>query len=263
MATIMALALGATMMPGMGIAFANEDSPAAANTATDDSDSAPDTALEISTDSYTMRVNQIIYITYPDNDGVIKYKSSNKEVATVSKSGKVVAKKAGKATITSTGQTKQLQLALTVKKSNFKPVAIKKLSRYSYFKKYMTSAQFQKAYNKALKVVLPLGDLSKKKQLMGITSALWQMVDSMTYSMKTPHYNDPYGYLIKKTASCAGCTRATGLCLDILGIKYEHVNENQYTHQWARVKVGKKYWICDAFGMYCGEEPGVRQHPYL
>lgn len=43
----------------------------------------------------------------------------------------------------------------------------------------------------------------------------------------------------------------------------EHVNENKYAHQWCRVKVGKKYWICDAYGLYCGSEPGKRKHPYF
>lgn len=90
------------------------------------------------------------------------------------------------------------------------------------------------------------------------------MADSgMVYSMSSPHYNDPYGYFILHTASCAGCTRATGLCLNILGIPYEHVNENQYSHQWCRVNVNGTYWICDAYGLYCGPEPAPYTHPYL
>lgn len=54
--------------------------------------------------------------------------------------------------------------------------------------------------------------------------------------METPHYNDPYGYFILHTASCAGSTRATGLCLN---------------------------WICDPFGLYCGPEEAPYEHPYL
>ena len=77
------------------------------------------------------------------------------------------------------------------------------------------------------------------------------------------HYNDPYGYFVLGSASCAGCTRATGLCLNVLGISYEHVNENQYSHQWCRVPVGDTYWICDAYGLYCGPEPAPCQHPYF
>ena len=105
---------------------------------------------------------------------------------------------------------------------------------------------------------------SKEEQMIGIAVGLRSLFESgMKYSMKAKHYNDPYGYFIKKCASCAGCTRATGLCLNMLGYKYEHVNENQYSHQWARVKVGKQYWIVDAFGLYVGKEPAKRKHPYL
>ena len=65
-------------------------------------------------------------------------------------------------------------------------------------------------------------------------------------------------------ASCAGCTRTTGLCLNMLGIPYEHVNENQWSHQWCRVPMPDgSYWICDAYGLYCGPEPAPYQHPYL
>lgn len=49
----------------------------------------------------------------------------------------------------------------------------------------------------------------------------------------------------------------------MLGIPYEHVNENQYSHQWCRVPVGDTYWICDAYGLYSGPEPAPYQHPYF
>ena len=122
------------------------------------------------------------------------------------------------------------------------------------------------AYQEALKVVTPLALMSREDQLYGIASALRAVVDdgSMAYSMEANHYNDPYGYFVLRTASCAGCARATALCLDILGIPYEHVNENQYSHQWCRVPMEDgSYWICDAFGLYCGPEPEPYQHPYF
>lgn len=81
------------------------------------------------------------------------------------------------------------------------------------------------------------------------------------YSTDEPHYNDPYGYFVSGVASCAGCARATGLCLDMLGIPYEHVNENQWSHQWCRVNMGDSYWICDAYGLYVGAEPAPYEHP--
>ena len=109
-----------------------------------------------------------------------------------------------------------------------KLVPLKKLERYQYFRKYMSDKELDAAYKK-----------------------------------ETKHYNDPYGYLVKGVASCAGCARTTGFCLNMLGIHYTHVNEGKYSHQWARVKVGNEYWICDAYGLYCGPEPAVNKHPYL
>lgn len=128
----------------------------------------------------------------------------------------------------------------------------------------MTDQQLKKTYNAAVKVVKPLRNLSKKEKLMGVAVELREMFDrGMSYSMTSAHYDDPYGYLVLKEASCAGCARTVGFCLNVLGINYEHVGENQYSHQWARVKVGKEYWICDPYGLYCGPEPAARKHPYF
>ena len=116
----------------------------------------------------------------------------------------------------------------------------------------------------AAEIVTPYIGSTREEQLYGIASTIRAIFDSgMTYSMSDAHYNDPYGYFILGSASCAGCTRATGLCLNMLGIPYEHVNENQYSHQWCRVEVNGTYWICDAFGLYCGPEPEPYKHPYL
>ena len=146
------------------------------------------------------------------------------------------------------------------------PVPLKQLANYKSLKRKMTDAEFEQAYQEALKIVTPLALMSREDQLYAIASALRSMVDDGTvaYSTDTPHYNDAYGYLVLHVASCAGCTRTTGLCLNILGIPYEHVNENQWGHQWCRIPMDDgTYWICDAYGLYCGPEPAPYQHPYL
>ena len=110
----------------------------------------------------------------------------------------------------------------------------------------------------------PLANLSMEAQLYGIALAVRVITEkAVEYSTSIPHYSDPYGFFVLHTASCAGCTRATGLCLNMLGISYEHVNPNQYTHQWTRINVNGTYWICDAYGLYCGPEPAPYQHPLL
>lgn len=148
--------------------------------------------------------------------------------------------------------------------SGFIPVTIKQLANYKSIKKKMTDAEFQQAYDAAINVVTPLAGLSREEQIVGIAQSLRDMFDDMgMYSTSVQHYNDPYGYFILHVASCAGCTRATGLCLNILGIPYEHVNENQYSHQWCRVNINGAYWICDAFGLYAGPEEIPYHHPIM
>lgn len=155
-----------------------------------------------------------------------------------------------------------LRKSLTLKAPEFAPVPMDQLANLKSLRKNAGDKELAQAYEEALKVVAPLAKKSRGEQLAGIATALRKMFDSgMTYSTSSPHYNDPYGYFVLNTASCAGCARATGLCLNILGIPYEHVNENQWTHQWCRVKVGDAYWICDAYGLYCGPEPAPYAHP--
>lgn len=148
--------------------------------------------------------------------------------------------------------------------SAFTPVPMKELANLKSLQKKATDAQLQQAYDAALEVVRPLAGLTREEQLEGIKTALRAIFDNAgDYSTTAAHYNDPYGYFILGMASCAGCTRATGLCLNILGIPYEHVNEDQWGHQWCRVNVNGTYWICDAFGLYAGPEPSPYTHPYL
>ena len=148
--------------------------------------------------------------------------------------------------------------------ASFTPVPIDQLANRKSLQNKASDDQLAQAYAEALKIVTPLSGLSTEQQLQGIATALRARFDAgMTYSMESAHYSDPYGYLIEGSASCAGCTRATGLCLNILGIPYEHVNENQYSHQWCRVNINGTYWICDAYGLYVGPEPAPYKHPYF
>ncbi len=143
-------------------------------------------------------------------------------------------------------------------------VPVDQLANLKSLRKKMTDEELNAAYNVALEIVKPYAELTREEQLQGIAYSMRMVFEyGGTYSMSEPHYNDPYGYLILGSASCAGCARATGLCLNILGIPYEHVNENQYSHQWCRVEINGTYWICDAFGLYCGPEPAPYAHPYL
>lgn len=199
-----------------------------------------------------------------NDPATVVWSSSDPKVVSVTSEGLVTAKKTGSCTVKAKVGKETYRLKIQVKKKGSSIVPMKKLAKYSYFRRYMSLTQMKKAYNIAYKMLLPLEGLSREDQIIGVASALREYFNKgMSYSMKAAHYNDPYGYLVLKRASCAGCVRTTGMLLNMLGIKYEHVNENKYSHQWARVKVGKKYWICDAYGLYAGPEPGVRKHPYM
>ena len=168
------------------------------------------------------------------------------------------------ATIISRIVDPSLRKSVSLRPAPFRPVASANLRNLKSLRMKTTDEEFRQAYDEAVKLVAPIAQYSREDQLHAIAVLLRQRFDAgMSYSMTTEHYNDPYGYFVLGSASCAGCTRATGLCLSILDIPYEHVNENQYSHQWCRVPVGDTYWISDAYGLYCGPEPAPYQHPYF
>lgn len=168
------------------------------------------------------------------------------------------------AAIVSRMVNESLRKTITLDTSHFTAVPMKRLANLKSIQKGASDAELTEAYNAALTIVAPYAGMSLGEQLYGIASELRQLAeDGMEYSTSAAHYNDPYGYFVLGVASCAGCARATGLCLNILGIPYEHVNENQWGHQWCRVNVDGTYWICDAYGLYCGPEPAPYEHPYL
>lgn len=145
-------------------------------------------------------------------------------------------------------------------------VPLASLPSLASIRKRCTDEEMVQAYNAALEIVTPLLGKSEEDKMVGVTNGLRRILEeNLMYSMTEEHYNDPYGYLVKGAASCAGCTRTTIMCLEMLGFtSVEHVNPNQYTHQWARVKMSDgRYAICDAFGLYCGIEPAPYAHPYF
>ncbi|MEY8261756.1 S-layer homology domain-containing protein [Oscillospiraceae bacterium 50-60] len=157
-----------------------------------------------------------------------------------------------------------LRKTITLDTPYFTAVPMKRLANLKSIQKGASDTELTQAYNAALEIIVPYAGMSREEQLYGIVSELRQLAeDGMEYSTTAAHYNDPYGYFVLGVASCAGCARATGLCLNILGISYEHVNEDQWGHQWCRVNVDGTYWICDAYGLYCGPEPAPYEHPYL
>jgi len=143
----------------------------------------------------------------------------------------------------------------------FQPVPMDQLANLTSLQKRASAEELAQAYAAACGIVRFYADTPLEDQLKAITAELYSW--STVYSMSEAHYNDPYGYFILRVASCAGAARTAGLCLNILGIPYEHVNENQNTHQWCRVNVNGVYWVVDANGGCCQPEPAPYQHPWI
>lgn len=145
-------------------------------------------------------------------------------------------------------------------------VPANQLANRKSLQKSCTNAEFQQAYDRAAILVSTMIGDSREDQLVEIAQGVRILTDFglVQYTTSAPHYNDPYGYFITGVSSCAGATRATGLCLSMLGIPYEHVNENQWSHQWCRVPMADgTFWIVDPYGLYVGPEPAPYTHPYL
>lgn len=207
------------------------------------------------------------YSQYGYKENRLPYEGASASNAEMAKWDMSPAEVSEKMKVRETELAKQVsaQEAPTVAASADGIVAIKDLANYSSLKKKMTDAEFQAAYDEALKIVQPLVGLGKEEQAKGIFTALRAMADNGTvsYSEEAPHYNDAYGYLVSHVASCAGSARTTGLCLNMLGMSYEHVNENQWSHQWCRVNIDGVMWIVDPYGYVCAVESAPYEHPTL
>lgn len=141
-------------------------------------------------------------------------------------------------------------------------VPLSELANYEQLHWNLSDEQLSECYEAAKPFVATLVGLPQEEQMKRIAQELRDFFDNhMAYSDTAPHFLDAYGFFINKKASCQGATCAVGLCLNMLGIDYEHVNHNKWTHQWCRVPYNGTYWIVDSYGLYCGPEPAPYTHP--
>ena len=190
----------------------------------------------------------------------------------------VAAASVGESSVASSEKSSTVSVAVSSKaskksepKSSVKPktssstVSKSSLPGSAALKKGMTDAEYKQAYDIALGIVNRHKGKEELDMLSGIMDEINSIYNSGTHSEKDAHYNNVYGVFVLKRASCAGVTRAVCLCMTILGISYEHVNENQWTHQWCRafVKSENAYYILDAQGGYMGEEVKPYEHPMI
>lgn len=132
--------------------------------------------------------------------------------------------------------------------ADFEPVPINKLANLKSIKKALTDNQMKQVYDIAVDIVRSSMFLDTTEQkAFYIARKIARDYNKYEYTSSTKHCGDPYGVFIEKKATCSGFTRTMGLCLNIMGLPYEHVNEGLWEHQWCRVKINGKYWACDAY----------------
>ncbi|MCR5301999.1 MAG: hypothetical protein K6E49_06125 [Lachnospiraceae bacterium] len=128
-------------------------------------------------------------------------------------------------------------------------------------RKNCTKAEFYNAYDEAYPIVIAAREMYPNNmlgQMSYVAKTLYERINfnpGVPYKTKGAHYNDPCGVFgnvdkdengvrIPYGCDCAGATRAMGLCLNMLQIPYNHINENQWKQQWCQVTInGRRYAI--------------------
>lgn len=131
-------------------------------------------------------------------------------------------------------------------------------------RKGCSQAEFFNAYDEAYPIVLAARASAPNNmygQMSYIANVLYNRINynpGVRYKTSGAHYNDPCGVFgnvdkypngmrIPYGADCAGTTRAMGLCLNMLQIPYQHINENQWKQQWCRVVINGKAYALDPY----------------
>lgn len=78
-----------------------------------------------------------------------------------------------------------------------------------------------------------------------------------TEAYKTNFGNEAYAALVLKIAACSGFCKAVTLLCNEAGLRSQHINQNEWTHQWNLVYINGEWIVLDAQGGIFG---GTR-HP--
>ena len=131
-------------------------------------------------------------------------------------------------------------------------------------RKNCTEAEFYNAYDEAYPIVAAARAAYPNNmygQMSYVAGAIYNRINynpGVPYKTSGAHYNDPCGVFgnvdkypdgtrIPYGCDCAGSTRAMGLCLNMLQIPYQHINENQWKQQWCRVTINGKSYALDPY----------------
>ena len=135
------------------------------------------------------------------------------------------------------------------KTSQVQSQPVKKQDPHSYYRG-LTQEQAEQADSVARKIAEAVmseksltSDLQRVKAAAGIVA---RYCSRCMYG-NDPHkyYRSPYGVFVAGIFTCSGATRALGRVLDFMGYKWEHANENQWSHQWCVVEMDGRKGFAD------------------
>lgn len=101
-------------------------------------------------------------------------------------------------------------------------------------------------------VILSIDGLTDLERVQNAAMIVYCYCNYCDYTMQGKDYATAYGVFIKGEFSCAGSTRALGMVLDCMGYQWQHVNENQYTHQWCVLTMDGKVGYADGMAGCAG-----------
>lgn len=154
------------------------------------------------------------------------------------------------------------------------------LYKHASLRKGCSQAEFFNAYDEAYPIVRAAKAAYPNNmygQMTYLARALYNRINvspRVPYKTSGPHYNDPCGVFgnidkdangvrIPLGADCAGTTRAMGLCLNMLQIPYQHMNENTWKQQWCKVTINGRSYALDPYitPNVLDEVTYIRQYP--
>jgi hypothetical protein len=97
--------------------------------------------------------------------------------------------------------------------------------------------------------VVTVTEIEKVAYAAGVVKAY---CDRGTYTTTGSVYRTAYGVFVAREYSSEGATRALGLILDYLGIRWEHANIGTYADQWCRVIVDGQEGFADGINGVAG-----------
>lgn len=124
-------------------------------------------------------------------------------------------------------------------------------SEHEYYGSHISAEQAAQADAIAKSIANKIMNNSNYNTDLQKVSAATQMV--ARYAMKgkygadsQKYYRTPYGVFVSGNFTCAGTTRALGRVLYFMGFKWQHINENEWKHQWCVLYMDGQIGFADA-----------------